>query len=259
MSSAPSVRDRREARWRDGSLLILVAWAAFMVGGVAFAKAMEHFDQAVPPGSRLVPEVAFKVVAVGGILGGCLVLGGAALAVPACVSCLRAGGARVVKPHVRRALALTTLSVAATVPLVVWAHRLNDAQRNGASTAYEIAFVGWALVCVVTLGAWTATAVTVGRHADLRRSTMRAEAALATTLTVVMVSVLVASVTWSAAVATSAPWFLRGAPVGSRGSALDLPVTGPLAPALVVMFFAAVGGIIGTVHMHNPARPARDR
>ena len=53
-------RTGAKRRWRDGSLLVLVAWATFMVGGAAFAKATEHFDQAVPAGSRMVPEVGFQ-------------------------------------------------------------------------------------------------------------------------------------------------------------------------------------------------------
>ncbi len=260
---APSVRSapstRETARWRDGSLLVLVAWAVFMVGGAAFAKATEHFDQAVPVGSRLVPKVAFGVVAVGGIVGGCMVLAGAALAVPAFVSCLRAGGGDVVRRHVRRAVALTTLALVFMVPVVVWAHRLNDAQRNGTNTAYGLAFATWAVLCVLSLAGWTVVAVAVGRRVDLRHSTLRAESLLATTLTAVMVSALVGSVLWCAAVATSAPWFLHGAPIGSRRSGLDVLAAGPLVPALVVMLVATVLGIIGTVHMHNRPRPAGDR
>ena len=250
--------DSREARWRDGSLLVLVAWAAFMVGGAAFAKETEHFDQAVPVGSRLVPDVAFSIVAVGGILGGCLVLAGAALAVPAFVRYLRAGGGDVVRRHIRRAVALTTLTLVFMVPVVVWAHRLNDAQRNGTNTAYGLAFATWAVLGVLSLAGWTAVAAAAGRRVDLRRSAIRAEALLATTLTAVMVSALVAAVTWSAAIATSAPGFLHGAPTETRGSALDVPLAAPLVPALVAMLVATVVGIIGTVHMHNRTRPARD-
>ena len=160
--------------------------------------------------------------------------------------------------HVRRAAALTTLTLVFMVPVVVSAHRLNDAQRNGTNTAYGLAFATWAALGVLSLAGWAVVAVAAGRRVDLRRSTMRAEALLATTLTAVMVAALVAAVTWSAAIATSAPGFLHGAPTGTRGSALNVPVTGPLVPALVVMLVASVVGIIGTVHMHNRTATARD-
>jgi hypothetical protein len=241
LSTAP------EKRWQSGSLVVLVAWSAFMVGGAAFSKASEHFDQALPIASRRLPDYAFTVVAIGGVLGGCIVLVGAALAVPAFINYLRTGGGPTIRPHVARALVVSALTAMVTIPLTHWAHQLTDVQRNGANTGYGIAFLGWVALCIASLACWTAVAFAVGRNVDLQRSTVRLEAALATALTAVMGLVVCASIVWWASIASDAPWFFRGAPTGTTGSSFSIS----LAVAVIAMLAATVLGITGTAHIHK--------
>ncbi len=231
----------RELRWRDGSLRVLVAWAAFMVGGAGFAKAAEHFDHAVPVGARSLPEGAFTVAMLGAVVGGCMVLLGGVLALPAFVIFVRAGGWPRVRRHFVRAVAVSAVAVAVTVPLVVWAHRLSEQARNGADASYAAAFAVWVVLGVVVLASWTSLAVAVARRVDLRVQVLRLEARLATAVTAAMLAVTLAALVWWAAVARSAPWFLHGAPAGTHGSAFDLP----LSLSLFVMVVASALAVAG--------------
>jgi hypothetical protein len=240
-----------ENRWRTGSLTVLVAWAGFMVGGAGFSKASEHFDRAVPIGSRLLPQSAFTVVAIGGTLGGLIVLAGAALALPAAVAYVRTGGWPTVRPHLVRAVTVSAGTVALTIPLVVWAHRLSEPQRNGADIGYNIAFLAWVALCIASLACWTAVAVAVGRRVDLPRLTLRFEAALATALTATMSIVVAASVVWWVAIASAAPWFLDGTAVNATGSSYSIPLT----VAVLTMLGATVLGIGGTIQIHHRRDP----
>jgi hypothetical protein len=252
-SNAVAATSSSDARRRNGSLRVLVAWAAFMVGGAGFAKATEHFDRAVPAGSQRVPEATFAVVAIGGVLGGCMVLAGAALAMPAFITFVRNGGWPRVKRHLVRALIMSTVTVAATLPLLAWAHRLNDVQRNGASSAYSAAFLGWVLLGVITLGCWTAVAASIGRHVGLRASILRIEAALAMALAATMLAISLAAVTWWLAIARSAPWFLHGKPADTPASPFNVPLT----LALVVMTGATILGLVSATRILLPKPTAR--
>jgi hypothetical protein len=241
------VAGSRDARWRRGSLVVLVAWAAFMVGGAGFSKASEHFDQAVPAGSRLLPDLAFTIVAIGGVFGGCLVLAGAALAMPAFVVYLRAGGWPTVAPHFVRAVAVSAAAIGATIPLLVWAHRLSDTQRDGANSVYSVAFLGWVLLGALALSCWTTVAVSIGRHVELPGSILRLQAALATAVTATMLVTCVAGFTWWAAIAHEAPWLLHSTAAGTNGSPFNLPLT----LALAVMVTATTLGLTGARQIHH--------
>ncbi|HZR13980.1 MAG TPA: hypothetical protein VFC33_12110 [Acidimicrobiia bacterium] len=220
-----------ESRWRGGALLVLIAWAVFMIGGAGFSKSSEHFAASLPAGARTLPRAAFDVVSVAAVVGGLLVVTGALLAGPAFVRFVRAGGWASLRGHVTRAVVVTVVLVASTIPLVLWAHDLPAHARNGGSVGYGVAFLAWVALAVTCLAAWTVVAVTVGRHVLLTRRVLRCEAALALALAVVMVVVTAATATWWGAMAASAPWFLAGTPRGTTGTALDVP----LAVAMAVM------------------------
>lgn len=187
--------DHRPAadRMRAASLLVLCAWAACMVAGASFSKASEHFAGALPTGSQALPQDAFDAVVALGVLGGCLVLLGAALALPA-FRRLVSGyeGRRFVRRHVVRAGALTALTAVALVPLSLWAHHLDGSQRNGANGVNVGALVVWSFMAVASLALWTGAAVAVVRRLDLSGRVLRAEALLAVALQVAMVGLATA-------------------------------------------------------------------
>jgi hypothetical protein len=175
--------------------------------------------------------------------------------VPAFVAYLRAGGWPTVKPHFVRALAVSVAAVAATIPLLAWAHRLSDTQRNGADTVYSVAFLGWVLLGMLTLSCWTTVAVSVGRHVDLPGSILRLHAALSTALTATMLVTCIAGLTWWTAIARHAPWLLHGTTPGTNGSPFNLALT----LAIAIMVAATTLGITGVKQIHyRPTHDSRD-
>jgi hypothetical protein len=152
-------------RVRGGALLALCAWALFVVGGLAVQKFSEHWQDAMPTGSRTLPSTAFDGLVVASVL----VLAGIGTAIPSLAAYLRGGGWPTIRRRVMTAAVVTLIAGATTVALVVWAHGLTGRQRTGHDVAYEIGFVLWALVAVACLFAWTAAAVATARRLALPR------------------------------------------------------------------------------------------
>jgi hypothetical protein len=224
-------------RVRAWSLVVLGAWTPFVVAGASFQKLSEHYDAALPAAARALPTWAFDAVVVAAAIGALLVLVGALAVLPAFVRFLAGGGWSVVRRLARRATVVSTVAVVAFVGLLLWAHSLSDAQRNGGVWPYGAAFLSWALLTASALVLWTAAAVTVTRRLDLTAGVVAFEAALATGLAAVMVAITVATALWWAAIAAHAPWVLHGTAPGSAGSAFDPR----LALTMAVMLAAALG------------------
>lgn len=177
---------------RGGALLVLCAWALFVIAGLAAQKLSEHWQDLTPVADHGLPQGAFAVLMVGAVCGAILVLAGIAVVIPS----LRAGGWEAIRGALRPPLALTGLAVAPTVAVIVWAHGLTPAQRDGHDTAYAVAFVGWAVLCGACLLGWTGSAVSIARRLQLRGPTLRAEACLAVAVTVAMAVMTAATVVW---------------------------------------------------------------
>ena len=226
---------------RSGSLLVLCAWALFVVAGMGVQKFSEHWQAATPSASRALPTGAFDSLLVGAWIGSVLVLLGVAVASPSFVRFIRSGGWPQVRRRVLTASALTLAAVLTTVPVVIWAHRLATGQRNGGDVGYATGVALWALLLVACLAAWTAAAVAVARRVDLSATVLRLEAFLATVVTVSMAAMTAATAVWWAALARAAPWFLAGRPVGSAAS----PVAPKLLVATIVMLTATAAAAVG--------------
>ena len=162
------VGTRRSApeQFRTGALVVLCAWAGFVLAGASFSKLSEHFAQSVPATSRALPQVAFSVVVVLGAVGATLVLIGGLVALPAFVRFVRSGGWLSLSRHVIRATGLSVIAVCAVIPLSFWAHHLNEIQRNGGDRIYSGAFVTWGLLVAATLTQWTMVGVAAARRID---------------------------------------------------------------------------------------------
>jgi hypothetical protein len=221
---------------RAGSLLVLGAWAVYVAAGASFAKLSEQFDATVPAASRAVPWGAFKTVQIVAVVAATLVGVGAVVAIPAYRRFLHAGGWLAIRRHVRRAMAVTLVAIAAWAGLLGWASSLSFAQRNGGDWAYELAFVVVAVLTAATLGLWTVAAVAVGRRLALTPSVLAIEALLAAALTAGMVAMTTATAIWWSSMAADAPWFLHGAAPGSGGS--------PFEPRLAVTMAVMVSAVI---------------
>jgi hypothetical protein len=241
-----------EDRSRAGALLVLCAWAIFVVGGIAIQKLSEHWQAATPAGSRDVPRVAFDVLVGASALGSILVLAGVACGLPALLACLRGGGWVVLRRPIVRATIATGLAVVATLGLAVWAHSLTSGQRNGHDLLYSSAFIGWALTMLAALACWTAAAARAGTHVVLSRRILAVEAWLAIGASLTMLVMSAATIVWWAALARSAPWFFAGRAPGSAASALVPTV----AAAVVFMLIASSLGGAGAVRAYR-SRPTR--
>jgi hypothetical protein len=234
-------------RARAGSIVVLCAWTAFVLAGGSFQKLSEHFTQAVPARDHTLPNIAFGAVFAAAIIGGLLVLSGAAIALPALGRFLRAGGWASVRRHFARAAAATGVALVAMVALVAVAHTLTPAQRNGALLYhpvvwyYLVQFVGTALLLAAMIALWTVAAVAAARRLDLPRPVLRAEAALAVGVMVMMAVMTASTAVWWGAISSWAPWFLQGLPAGSGGSAFDPDLAATMGLMLVATVVAACG------------------
>jgi hypothetical protein len=238
-------------RIRAASRHVLFTWSAFIVAGGNFAKVSENFDLVVPPRSHVLSAASYYTVFVGAVVGGLLVLAGAAIAIPAFARFLRSGGWPSVRGHILRAGAATVVAVAATTALVVLAHTLSPAQRNGELLYHPVvgyylaAFVATMLLLLLTLALWTAAAVAVTRRLALAESVISAEAWLAVALAAVMILMTAATTVWWAATGSSAPWFVQGTLPGSPASAFDPNLVATLA----LMVLASAAASFGVVRM----------
>lgn len=242
-------------RARAGSLLVLCAWTAFVLAGASFSKASEHFAQALPVASRAIPEGAFDVVVALGIMGVTLVVLGAVATFPAFVQFVRVGGWSSIRRYVLRAIVFTVVTVGAVIPLSVWAHHLNEFQRNGGDGLYSWVLAAWALLAAATLAQWTAAGVVAARTIDLTRRVLHFEAILAVAVAGTMVVITAATALWWGAVAKDAPWFLEGTASGTSPSPFNVQLALTMALMLAALLVAAYG-VVRVAHSWTGLRPA---
>ena len=245
-------------RAREGSVLVLYAWVVFVLGGFGVAKASEHWRAVTPTAKQSLPAAAFDVLVVAASVGSVLVLLGVAVALPRLAALLRGGGWSELRRPILRAFSLSAATVAATVGLSAWAHSLTPAARNGGDAAYGCVFLCWVVLLAACLLAWAVAAAATARQLALPAGTLRFEVWLAATVSAAMAVMTIATAVWWGSLASAAPWFFDGRPVGSNASAL---VSNMVVPA-GLMLCATSLGLIGagramkalTKGLHPPAR-----
>ncbi len=225
-------------RAREGSLRVLYAWMLFVVGGFGVEKASEHWRAVTPAAKQALPASAFDVLFVAAGVGSVLVMLGVAASLPALLVFLRGGGWSAVRRPVLRAISLSVLVVAATAGLAAWAHSLKPAARNGSDALYSGAFLAWVALFVACLFAWAAAAAATARRLPLPAPTLRLEAWLGAAVSVAMTVMTIATAIWWVSLASAAPWFFDGRPVGSAASALQANI---VVPALLMLSASLLG------------------
>jgi hypothetical protein len=229
-------------RVRAGAVLVMWAWALFILGGAVVGKSTEHWASAMPAGAgHTAATVAFDVLIAGAVMTGLLVLAGIGLALPSMLRWLRGGGWRLIRGRILTAAWLSAALVAATIGLAAWAHGLTAHARNGHDGAYGIAFLTWAALCAVTLLAWTSAAARTARHLGLTAWTLRLQARLASAAALGMAVMAAATLVWWVVVADAAPGALTGGPDTGHPSA----IVPRLVVAIVIMLAATALGAIG--------------
>jgi hypothetical protein len=233
-------------RVRGSALLVLCAWALFILGGMVVGKFSEHWQDALPPGGGSTGRVAFTVLVAAACAGSALVLAGVAAAVPSFLRSLRGDGwERARRPLIRTALVGAGL-LAATAALAVWGGSLDAHQREGGEVAYAIGFVAWALLVVAAVATATAAAVTIARRIELPVRVLRALAWLGAGTAFAMALVTGATIVWWVEVGGSAPWFFSGNGAGQGGSALAptlIAATAIMVAATLVAVRVALRGL----------------
>jgi hypothetical protein len=220
---------------------VLWAWALFVLGAAIVQKSSEHWQHAMPAGSRTPATAAFGGLIAVAFVAGVLVLAAIALAIPSLLVFLRDGGWPQIRRRMLSAGLMTFIVLAATVALVVWARSLTPSARDGHDTAYALGFVAWAVLVAGGLLAWTAAAAATARCVSLRAATLRTQARIAMAVSVAMGVMTAATVTWWIAVADVAPAALTGGSASRSASAL-VP---QLIVAAVLMLLATCLGAAG--------------
>jgi len=228
-------------RVRSGSLLVLCAWALFVVAGSGFAKLTEHWDVVTPRSDRWLPAGAYDTVQWAAGIGVVIVLVAAVATLPPAVRFLRDGGWAQVRRPVGLAVGASAAAAVLSTALFVWSHHIGSRQRNGGSWPYAAVGIVWALMVVVALAACTGGAVAVCRRLRLSPLVLRLEGLLAMLLTLAMVAVIGGTLVWWGAIATDAPGFLSASGAGLFGSPgpLTLVVAGLL---MLVGLLVAISG-----------------
>jgi hypothetical protein len=228
-------------RLRSGSLLVLSTWTLFVIAGLGLQKTSEHFARAVPLASRSTSQDAFNTVALFAVISLAAVLIGVAVTLPSAIRFLQSGGWPHVRRHTLRSVMVSGLAVATVIPLSVWAHTLNELQRNGADNAYSWAVTAWALLVALALASWTATAVAVVVRLNLSRRALRVEGTLAIVVTGSMAAVTVATAVWWSALSAQASWFLNGTPSGASSGGVSSTMVTIVSLMSIAVLFATVG------------------
>jgi len=210
---------------RDGALVVLCSWTAFVVAGSSFAKQAEHFSFSLPPSRVRLPGAAFTTVEVAAVVAAALLSIGALAALPSFIRFLRSGGWVEVRTPVLSASTITVLVVGATIELVGWAHTLTFAERNGADWTYSAACLAWAAGVTLALVLWTAAAVRGGRRIELGRRLLGLEVLLAVGVALAMAVMTVATAVWWGVLSVDAPWFLQGTDPGTSPSPFEPRIT----------------------------------
>ena len=79
--------DAPAERMRGGALLVLCAWALFVVAGVGVQKFSEHWQAVTPSADRALPAHAFDVLVVAAAIGSALIAAGVAATLPSLAGC----------------------------------------------------------------------------------------------------------------------------------------------------------------------------
>jgi predicted membrane protein len=218
---------------RAGALLVLWAWAVFVVAGAGFAKSAEQWRSALPPHDALLATVGFDSVFVGALAGAAIVAAGAVLCARALAQAVRVpGGWAALRRPALVSAGVTLVALAVFAAALSRAHRFGSGyveapapyqQGNPHMTVLAWLVLAFGLLVSAAIAAWTATLTAAVRRIELTGSLVRSGGLLALALAAVMAVILAGTVLWWATLAARAPWFFDGAPPGAPGALVTPP------------------------------------
>ena len=228
-----------DRRVRGASLVVLCAWALFVVAGSGFAKYAEHWDRVTPLHDRAVPSDAFTAVQVAAFTGVVIFCVSTLVALPAFVRFIRGHGWAPIRRPLSVMLITSSIAMVATVGIVVWSHHFGSSPLNSGLWPYKAAGITWGILVVSAIAAGAGAIVAVVSRLEPSPRTSRALGILALLMAIVLVVVFAGMLTWWISLAIHAPWFFGSGIVGTAGSQ---------APPAMIVFGAlmAVGLVLGT-------------
>jgi hypothetical protein len=232
-------------RVRGGALTVLCAFALFVVPGIGFAKISEHWDESIHRGSRHLPAVSFNLLASMAVACAAAVLLAALALLPTFLRFIRTGGWPAIRRRVWWAATATLATIAVGTGLVVWAGHLTSHQRNSGFGWYQLLFVITATLFAATIATWSTVIVAVTRRLNIRLNQLKMTGVLALLVALCIPVMTAAAAFWWGSMATTAPWFLAGTPVGSTPS----PLAADLLAVLIVMTIASGAGVLGSIRI----------
>jgi hypothetical protein len=206
------------------ALVVLLAWAFVVVAGSVFAKYVEHWQRAMPRGTREVPSVAYGVVFYSSLVGLAIVSAAALVCVPAFVRAVRSRGWGVVIRPLRRALLAAGVALVTTSGVVAAAQHLASSTAP-ASWPYRVAFYGWGVVVALAIVICATAAGEISSRLDFSERASRTLGQLALAMSVVVVVTFAGVLAWWIAVASRAPWFLGSGADALEGRSSSVPLT----------------------------------
>lgn len=230
---------------RGGALIVLCAFALFVIPGLGFVKISEHWDQSIHRGPRHLPAVSINMLGSLAVACGVAVSVAAVALLPTFVQFLRAGGWPVIRRRVGWAATAMLATALVGVGLIVWARHLTTHERNAGFGWYQLMFVIVAILLAVTVATLSALAVATVRRLNIGLARLKGAGVLAVLVAVCIPIMTAAAAVWWGSMATTAPWFLAGTPVGSSPS----PLATNLLVALIVMTIASGVGVLGLLRV----------
>lgn len=228
-----------EGRVRGGAVLVLCAFALFLVGGAVFAKFADGWSGGTPVRDLALPHAAFGLVVAAAVVAGALVLVAAALVVPAFMRLVRSGGWNEVRRPVWRGVTAWAVAAVLFGLTLGWSRVLSAHDRNGGLPAYGWLFVLLCLAVIAAIALGTAAAVAVARRVDLEDGLVRALGLLALGVAGALVPIFAGVVAWWATEAAHAPAVLAN---GIGNGVVFASDTAP--PTLLVAGLLMVAGLV---------------
>jgi hypothetical protein len=226
-------------RLLSGSHLVLCGWALFIVAGAMFAKFTEQWGVAIHRTHRTLPSIGDSAVHWAGAVGMALVLAAGLFVFPALTRLLRVGGWSRIRRSLMKSVSVLAVALILTAAMALWAHLLNNGQRNGGSVVYEVAFLLYSLALVTVIGTVTSTVISITRQLVLSRRSLVILSTTALAVTLLMTIVIAGTLTWWASEAVYAPQFLRH----SIGSGLFL-TSSSFPPTLLLLVLLMILGLV---------------
>jgi len=221
-------------RVRGASLLVLCAWAVFIVAGSAFAKYTEHWPLATPQVDHWLPAAAMAAVQAAAAAGMLIVFAAGLTCLPAFVRFIRSEGWWALWPLARPMTFSVIAAGAASVGIVAWSNHLGPNSTTPLGLRIAGVLAGLAVTAALAVSCGTLIAIVYRLRFSPRVTLFLG--ALAVAMTAALVVIFAGVLTWWISTALHAPWFFGSLVPRSAGTPAPL--------AMIVLGLLMLSGLI---------------